>query len=66
MSDPYHSYRIEAIADDLGLDASVSPTPYQPDRRPGELRAMLRETAAVAVGRIIGYDRLLRLGLTPG
>jgi uncharacterized SAM-binding protein YcdF (DUF218 family) len=62
VSDPYHSYRIEAIADDLGLDASVSPTRTSPTGTAGELRAMVRETAAVAVGRIVGYERLLRLG----
>jgi uncharacterized SAM-binding protein YcdF (DUF218 family) len=61
VSDPYHSYRIEAIAEELGLDASVSPTRTSPVGTFGELRAMLRETAAVAVGRIIGYPRLLRL-----
>jgi uncharacterized SAM-binding protein YcdF (DUF218 family) len=62
VSDPYHSYRIEAIADELGFDASVSPTRTSPVGTAGEFRAMLRETAAVAVGRIIGYPRLLRLG----
>ena len=62
MSDPYHSYRIETIADDLGLDASVSPTTTSPTRGVAELRAMLRETAAVGAGRILGHDRLLRLG----
>jgi uncharacterized SAM-binding protein YcdF (DUF218 family) len=61
VSDPYHSHRIEAIAEELGLDASVSPTRTSPTDGVGELRAMLRETAAVAVGRIIGYPRLLRL-----
>jgi uncharacterized SAM-binding protein YcdF (DUF218 family) len=62
VSDPYHSYRIETIADDLGLDASVSPTRTSPVEDVDELRAMLRETAAVAAGRILGYPRLLRLG----
>ena len=62
VSDPYHSYRIEMIADDLGLDASVSPTRTSPTDGLSELRAMLRETAAVAAGRILGHDRLLRLG----
>jgi len=60
VSDPYHSYRIDAIAEDLGLEASVSPTRTSPVDGIAELRAMARETAAVAVGRIIGYPRLLR------
>ncbi|MGH9119121.1 MAG: YdcF family protein [Acidimicrobiales bacterium] len=62
VSDPYHSFRIDAIADDLGLEAFVSPTPSSPVGGGAELRAMARETAAVAVGRVIGYRRLLRLG----
>ncbi|MBK9179163.1 MAG: YdcF family protein [Acidimicrobiales bacterium] len=61
VSDPYHSMRIEGIASELGLDASVSPTRTSPTRGWSELRAMVRETAAVGVGRLIGYRRLLRL-----
>lgn len=56
VSDPYHAERIEAIADDLGLDATVSPADT-----PNPLSALARETGAVAVGRIIGWDRLVRL-----
>jgi uncharacterized SAM-binding protein YcdF (DUF218 family) len=61
VSDPFHSYRIEAIAEDLGLDSRVSPTPTSPVGGTEEIRAMAREAAAVAVGRIIGYRRLVRL-----
>jgi uncharacterized SAM-binding protein YcdF (DUF218 family) len=60
VTDDYHAYRVEAIAEDIGLDATVSPT----DSRltgTGQLRQLMRETAAVAIGRIIGYDRLFRL-----
>jgi len=60
VTDDYHAYRVEAIAEDIGLDATVSPT----DSRltgTGQLRQLVRETAAVAVGRIIGYDRLFRI-----
>jgi uncharacterized SAM-binding protein YcdF (DUF218 family) len=56
VSDPYHAMRIDGIADDLGLDAVVSPADTG-----APFSALLRETAAVAVGRIIGYDRLMRL-----
>jgi uncharacterized SAM-binding protein YcdF (DUF218 family) len=62
VSDPYHSYRIAAIAEDLGLEAYSSPTTTSPTTGFGELRALVRETAAVAVGRILGYPRLLRFG----
>lgn len=61
VSDPYHSFRIDAIADELGLDAYVSPTPSSPLRGEAQLRALGRETAAVAVGRLIGYRRLVRI-----
>jgi uncharacterized SAM-binding protein YcdF (DUF218 family) len=61
VSDPYHAYRIDAIAEDLGLDAHVSPTRTSPIDGVDEVRQLLRETVAVGVGRIIGYDRLFRL-----
>jgi uncharacterized SAM-binding protein YcdF (DUF218 family) len=60
VTDDYHAYRVEAIAEDIGLDATVSPTESRLTGT-GQLRQMLRETAAVAVGRIIGYDRLFRI-----
>ena len=61
VSDPFHSYRIEAIAEETGLTASVSPVPDSLISGGQELRAMLRETGAVSVGRIIGYRRLARV-----
>ncbi len=57
VSDPFHSYRIGAIADELGMDAHTSPTPNSPIGGTTEARYMLRETAAVAVGRVIGFRR---------
>ncbi len=61
VSDPYHALRIAAIADELGLPARVSPTPSSPVDGFAELRAMGRETMAVAVGRLIGFRRLVRI-----
>jgi uncharacterized SAM-binding protein YcdF (DUF218 family) len=61
VSDPFHAYRIKAIADDLGLEAHVSPTHTSPVRGLDKLRALARETVAVAAGRVIGYDREDRL-----
>jgi len=61
VSDPYHAYRIKAIARELGLDAHVSPASDSPVKGTAELRAMARETVAVSIGRIIGYRRLVRL-----
>jgi uncharacterized SAM-binding protein YcdF (DUF218 family) len=56
VSDPYHAMRIEGIAEELGLDAVVSPADT-----PSTVGDLLRETVAVSIGRIIGYDRLVRL-----
>jgi uncharacterized SAM-binding protein YcdF (DUF218 family) len=60
VSDGYHAYRVEQVAEDLGLDATVSPSET---RLTGteELRQIFRESVAVSVGRVIGYDRLLRI-----
>ncbi len=60
ITDGYHAFRVGEISGSLGLSASVSPT----DTRLGwgaELRQMVRETAAVSIGRLIGWNRLLRL-----
>ena len=56
VSDPYHSFRLEAIADEVGFDGKVSPT--SAGSTTGEL---LRESMLVAAGRIIGYRRLVNL-----
>ncbi len=56
VSDRYHSARLLGVADDVGLEAEVSPTDGQPT-----FRQLLRESAIVAVGRIIGYRRATRL-----
>jgi len=54
VTDGYHALRVKAIADQIGLDASVSPS-----RPGGTLGELVKETAAVAVGRIVGFDRLV-------
>lgn len=58
VSDPFHAYRIGAIADEVGMDATVSPTPHSPIDGAEEWRHLVRETAAVSVGRLLGYRRL--------
>ena len=60
VSDPFHAYRINAIAHDVGLDAHVSPTPSSPVHGIDNAEALMRETAAVAAGRLVGFDRLDR------
>ncbi|MFN0029580.1 MAG: YdcF family protein [Acidimicrobiales bacterium] len=56
VSDPYHNRRVLDIADQLGLDAQVAPADSHVSRS-----QLARETAAVAVGRVIGYRRLSEL-----
>lgn len=60
VSDDYHAYRLERIAEELGLDVQVSPV--DPGLSvAGEVKAMARETLAVAAGRIVGFRRLVNL-----
>lgn len=61
VSDPFHASRIGAIADEVGLDATVSPTPHSAITGAEHWRFLLRETAAVAVGRLVGFRRLDRM-----
>ncbi|MCB1016177.1 MAG: YdcF family protein [Acidimicrobiales bacterium] len=61
VSDPYHSYRVGQIADELGMTPHLSPTRSSPTSAWSELRSMARETLAVSVGRFVGYRRLVRI-----
>lgn len=58
VSDSYHSKRLVGVAEEVGLDATVSPAGGGARSTPGRLRLLSRETAAVAVGRVVGYRRL--------
>ena len=60
VSDDYHAYRLDRIAHEIGLDAQVSPVDPNLSLG-GEARAMAKETAAVALGRVIGFRRLVNL-----
>lgn len=57
VTDPYHSFRVTQIADEVGLDAAVSPASTS-----SSLESLARETAAVSIGRILGYRRLSNIG----
>lgn len=61
VSDPYHSLRIELVAEELGLTAYVSPTRTSPITGWDALAMHLKEASGVAIGRIIGFDRLLSI-----
>lgn len=55
VSGPAHSKRLAGTASDVGLSAAISPSAGTPT-----LRSLARETAAVSLGRLIGYRRLER------
>ena len=59
VSDPFHSARVSAIAGELHLAAKVSPTRSSPISGGAELRHMVRESAIVAAGRVVGFRRLM-------
>ncbi|MEA3077011.1 MAG: hypothetical protein QOF60_1919 [Actinomycetota bacterium] len=59
VSDPFHAARVQAMADELGLVAHVSPTRTSPIKGTRELRYFGRETVAVAAGRVVGFRRLM-------
>lgn len=53
VTDPYHARRSRLIAEEVGLEAQVSPTDAS-----ASFGRLVRETGAVAVGRIIGFRRV--------
>ncbi|MGE0793779.1 MAG: YdcF family protein [Acidimicrobiia bacterium] len=59
VTSPYHALRVEHIAADVGLDGHASPARSASGL--GGLPSLVREAAAVGVGRIIGYHRLVDL-----
>ena len=58
VTDPYHALRARLIAQAAGLTAYVSPTPTSVVRGGSSVRRHLAEAGAVALGRVIGFDRL--------
>jgi uncharacterized SAM-binding protein YcdF (DUF218 family) len=59
VSSPYHSLRVERIAHEVGLDGHASPAGDAPDK--ATFGRLTHETLAVAVGRVIGFRRLVNL-----
>jgi uncharacterized SAM-binding protein YcdF (DUF218 family) len=60
VSDPFHSLRVRLIAEEVGFDATTSPTRTSPIGGLGEWRRFFGEGMRVAVGRIFGFGRLDR------
>lgn len=61
VSDPFHELRSRLIAQELGLVAYVSPTRTSPVRGSTATAKEFEEAAGIAVGRIIGFKRLLSI-----
>ncbi|MGD9700809.1 MAG: YdcF family protein [Acidimicrobiia bacterium] len=61
VSDPFHSLRIRLIAEELGFEAYTSPTRSSPVSGATARGREAKEAVGVAVGRIIGFERLWRL-----
>lgn len=58
VSDPFHSARVAAIAEERGLEAVVSPTPSSPISGSEQVPYFLKETVAVGLGRLVGHRRM--------
>ena len=58
VTDPYHALRSKLIAEEVGLTASVSPTPTSVVTGTKAVERHLAEAVGVGIGRIIGFDRL--------
>jgi uncharacterized SAM-binding protein YcdF (DUF218 family) len=61
VTDPYHALRSRLIAEEVGLDATVSSTDTSVVIGSDSLVRHVKEAGGVAVGRIIGFDRLSNL-----
>ena len=61
VSDPFHALRTRLVSQELGLTAYVSPTRTSPLRGTDAFWREAKEAAGVALGRIIGFDRLLSI-----
>jgi len=58
VTDPYHALRSRLIAQEVGMVAFVSPTETSVVTGASSFKRQLGEAAGVAVGRIIGFERL--------
>jgi uncharacterized SAM-binding protein YcdF (DUF218 family) len=58
VTDPFHEDRAMAICSTFGFEPAPDPTTSSPLRGWGTLSYYLKETVAVAAGRIVGYGLL--------
>lgn len=62
VSDGWHLARAKTMAERLGMEVTTSAAATSALSQEKEMKAIIREIIALAVGRIIGFDRLDRLG----
>jgi uncharacterized SAM-binding protein YcdF (DUF218 family) len=58
VTDPFHSLRSRLIAEEVGLAATVAPTRSSVIGGTRNLALHAKESAGVALGRLIGFERL--------
>jgi uncharacterized SAM-binding protein YcdF (DUF218 family) len=58
VTDPYHALRSRLSAQEVGFTAYVSATPESVVSGAAEMRRVVAEAAGVAIGRVIGFERL--------
>ena len=58
VTDPFHEDRSMAVATDLGLHPHPTPTQSSPINGTATLPYFLQTAAGVALGRIVGFERL--------
>ncbi len=61
VTDPFHSLRARLIGQEVGLTAYVSPTRTSPVRGGTAFWREVKEAGGVGVGRLIGFERLVRI-----
>lgn len=61
VSDPFHSLRSRLIAEENGFDATTSATSTSPVTGTRNLTKHVKEALGVALGRIIGFERLWKV-----
>ncbi len=61
VSDPLHSHRLALTAEEVGLEAHISPRTVRLTSSAQQVRTALRETVAIAAGRVVGFRRLRNL-----
>ena len=58
VSDPYHTLRVRLMAEELGVQGYTSSTQTGPVKGWNNFKRHLQEAAGVALGRVLGFERV--------